>query len=158
MNNGNPSVTKILFGTESGNSEMAADDIAEVLRSAGQDAEILPMEDADVCTLGGTGFAIIITSTYGEGELPETAQPFHDMLASRRPDLSGLAFAAFGLGDSTYATYGNGIDVLAALLKDLGATQVGETGRHDAARTEPLAEVCTAWAEAVLPVPAIAAE
>ncbi|WP_138464269.1 flavodoxin domain-containing protein [Poseidonocella sp. HB161398] len=151
-------MTKILFGTESGNSEMAADDIADVLRAAGHDAEIVPMEEADGSTLVGTGFAVIITSTYGEGELPETAQPFHDMLASERPDLSGLRFAAFGLGDSTYETYGNGIDILAALLKDLGATQVGETGRHDAARTEPLADTCTSWAEAVLPATAIAAE
>ncbi|WP_138464280.1 flavodoxin domain-containing protein [Poseidonocella sp. HB161398] len=144
-------MTKILFGTESGNSEMAADDIADFLNDNGGEAEVVAMEDYDVADLAAEGFAVVITSTYGEGELPETTQPFYDALKESRPDLSGLRFAAFGLGDSTYETYGNGIDIVAALLAELGAVQVGETGRHDAAKTVTLTDAATGWAEGLQP-------
>jgi len=147
-------MVKILFGTESGNSEMAADDIAQILRDEGFNAEVVPMDEADVASLADQDFAIIITSTYGEGELPETTQPFYDALQQVHPDLCNLHFAAFGLGDSSYETYGNGIDTVAALLKELGATQISTTGRHDAAKSELLPEVCTAWARAIIPLAA----
>ncbi|KQU92776.1 nitric oxide synthase [Mesorhizobium sp. Root102] len=142
---------KVLFGTESGNSEMAADDIAQYIRDNGESAQVIPMEDCDVSDLAATGFAIVITSTYGEGELPETTKPFHDALAEIRPDLSALKFAAFGLGDSTYETYGNGIDVVSGLLRNLGAQQIGDTGRHDAAKGLALSQVAVDWVSKYLP-------
>ncbi|MNW19014.1 Cindoxin [compost metagenome] len=73
-------------------------------------------------------------------------------MITQSPDLSGVEFAAFGLGDSTYETYGNGIDVVSAKLKELGATQVGETGRHDAAKGEALADVAVNWITETLPL------
>ena len=142
---------KVLFGTESGNSEMAAEDIAQYIRDSGESAQLVPMEDCDVSELAGAGLAIVITSTYGEGELPETTQPFYDSLAGIRPDLSALKFAAFGLGDSTYETYGNGIDVVSGLLRELGAQQVGDTGRHDAAKGLALSQVAVDWVRKYLP-------
>ncbi|WP_332838697.1 flavodoxin domain-containing protein [Nocardia bovistercoris] len=38
--------------------------------------------------------------TYGDGEFPTGAEPFFDALDRRMPDLTGLPFAVFGLGDS----------------------------------------------------------
>ncbi|WP_024927437.1 MULTISPECIES: flavodoxin domain-containing protein [unclassified Mesorhizobium] len=140
---------KVLFGTESGNSEMAADDIAALLSSSGAAAEVVPMEDADVQKLTSDGFVIIITSTYGDGELPETTQPFYNSLYNLRPDLSNLRFAAFGLGDSSYETYGNGIDLVAGLLVELGAKQIGKTGRYDAAKAQELSVVAAEWTNSV---------
>jgi MioC protein len=142
---------KVLFGTESGNSEMAADDIAQYIRDNGENAQVIPMEDCDVSDLAAGGLAIVITSTYGEGELPETTKPFYDSLAESRPDLSALRFAAFGLGDSTYETYGNGIDVVSGLMRDLGAQQIGDTGRHDAAKGLALSHVAVDWVRKYLP-------
>jgi MioC protein len=131
---------------------MAAEDMAAVVAETGGTATIVSMEDFDVSGLTEPQFAIVITSTYGEGELPETTQPFYDALKESRPDLSSFEFAAFGLGDSTYATYGNGIDVVSALLEELGARQVGETGRHDAAKGQSLAQAATNWAREILPM------
>ena len=142
---------KVLFGTESGNSEMAAEDIAQFIRDSGQSAQVIPMEDCNVSELPGAGLAIVITSTYGEGELPETTQPFFNALSEIRPDLSDLKFAAFGLGDSTYETYGNGIDVVSGLLRELGAKQIGDTGRHDAAKGLALSQAALDWVSKHLP-------
>lgn len=144
-------MTHILFGTESGNSEMAADDIASAMRQHGKSMQVVPMEDADVGGLSAHEFVVVVTSTYGDGELPETTQPFFDAMQSKRPNLSGLRFAAFGLGDSAYETYGNGIDKVTELMTLLGATQVGATGRHDAAKSEPLSDVAMRWASSLIP-------
>ncbi|MEV8569642.1 flavodoxin domain-containing protein [Streptomyces sp. NPDC051322] len=141
---------KVLYGTESGNAELVADDIAETFNAAGAKAEVIAMALYDATELYEAGTVVVITSTYGEGELPDTTAPFQEALLAARPDLSGLRFAAFGLGDSTYDTYNNAIAVLSADLRALGAQQVGETGRHDAASGESLTDVAVAWAAGVL--------
>lgn len=140
----------IFFGTESGNAEMAADDIAGVLQNQGFETVIAELSAVDVDALADLGTAVLITSTYGEGNLPETAEPFHASLLTTKPDLNGLRFAAFGLGDSGYETFNNGIDTLSQAFADLGARQIGETARHDAASGEPVTELATKWAESVM--------
>ncbi|WP_396910550.1 flavodoxin domain-containing protein [Mycolicibacterium sp.] len=140
----------ILFGTESGNAELVADDIAETFNNAGTNAEVVAMEDFDVSELSDAGTVVVITSTYGEGELPATTQPFEDNLLAQKPDLTGLRFAAFGLGDSSYETYNNAIGVLTKDLTGLGAVQLGETGRHDAVSGDSFTDVATSWAKTII--------
>lgn len=144
------STIKILFGTESGNAELVADDIADAFTGAGVDAEVVAMEDFDVAELPDEGTVVVITSTYGEGELPATTQPFQDHLLAEKPDLSGLRFAAFGLGDSSYETYNNAIGIITRDLAALGAVQLGDTGRHDAVSGDSFTDVATAWAKTIL--------
>lgn len=146
------SIVKILFGTESGNAELVADDVAETFNDAGIEAEAVGMEDFDVADLAGAGTIVVVTSTYGEGELPATTAPFQEALLNACPDLSELRFAAFGLGDSTYETYNNAIGIITKDLANLGAHQVGETGRHDAASGESFTSVAIAWAKSIVDV------
>ncbi|KAA0084536.1 nitric oxide synthase [Mycolicibacterium sp. P9-64] len=140
----------ILFGTESGNAELVADDIAEAFNDADIDAQVVDMEDFDVTELPTAGTVVVITSTYGEGELPATTQPFEDALVAQKPDLTGLRFAAFGLGDSSYETYNNAIGILTKDLIALGAVQLGETGRHDAVSGDSFTDVASTWAKTIL--------
>lgn len=140
----------ILFGTESGNAELVADDIAETFTTAGVEGEVIAMEDFEVADLSAAGTVVVITSTYGEGELPATTQPFQDALLAQQPDLTGLRFAAFGLGDSSYETYNNAIGILTRDLTGLGAAQLGETGRHDAVSGDSFTDVATSWAKTIL--------
>ncbi|GAA3334734.1 nitric oxide synthase [Curtobacterium albidum] len=140
------SALPVLFGTESGNAELVADDIADLLNTAGLDAEAVSMEDFNIHTLTDLPAIVLITSTYGEGELPATTAPFVASLIAAGPDLSGLHFAAFGLGDSSYDTYNNAIEILIAQFTAFGATQIGSTGRHDAASGEPFTDGATEWA------------
>lgn len=141
---------RILFGTESGNAELVADDIAETFINAGTDAQVVDMEDFDVDDLADLGTVIVVTSTYGEGELPATTAPFAEALLAAKPDLSSLRFAAFGLGDSSYETYNNAIDILTRDLTGLGAQQLGDTGRHDAVSGESFTDAATSWAKTIV--------
>ncbi|MGV0807977.1 flavodoxin domain-containing protein [Mycolicibacterium setense] len=139
----------ILYGTESGNAEMVADDVAAVLQERGFDTEIAELCDVGIESLADMTLAVFITSTYGEGSLPETAAPFYDRLVAQRPDLTGLSFGAFGLGDSAYESFNNGIETLRAMLIDLGARQLGETAKHDAGGAETASDLAFSWASVV---------
>lgn len=146
---------QILFGTESGNAEMVADDIADALESRGLKNEVTSLDAFEVDQLSEVDFAVFITSTYGDGELPMTTAPFHASLVDAKPDLRALRFAAFGLGDRTYDTYNNAIAVLAETLTAHGATQVGVTGRHDASGGESYTDTAVAWLDELLGGPAL---
>lgn len=143
-------VVHVLYGTESGNAEMVADDIASAFGGQGFETATSELTDVDVSDLLDMELAVFVTSTYGEGGLPETATEFFDGLTATRPDLSGLRFAAFGLGDSIYETFNNGIETIRGVLLELGAEQVGETAKHDAASTTPATDLAESWASGLL--------
>lgn len=144
----------IFFGTESGNAEMVADDISDALADHGFETTIVAMENASADDLDGLESAVFITSTYGEGDLPATTAPFAAALTDAAPSLHGLRFAAFGLGDSTYATYNNAVVKFSALLESLGASRATEIGRHDATSGVSATDASTAWTNEHL-VPAL---
>ena len=139
----------VVYGTETGNAEMVADDIVDAL-SADVSIESFDMSKCSVADLSADVFYFIVCSTYGDGELPQSAQPFFDALNSQRPDLSGLRFAVFGLGDSFYETFNRGSEIIAQTLTELGAEQVGERGMHDASAGQLPGDIAMPWAKAVL--------
>ncbi|WP_296631467.1 flavodoxin domain-containing protein [Rhodoluna sp.] len=138
----------ILFGTESGNAEFAAEDIAAEID--GRDSEVVDMTDFDIADFTSDNFYIIICSTHGEGDLPSGAVPFYGALEADTPDLSGVEFGIFGLGDSSYENYSKGSERIDEKLRDLGAKRVGDYGRHDAdTGTLPNASA-VAWSQELL--------
>ena len=137
---------KIIFGTESGNAEMGAEDMVTALNEAGLEASAVAMDVYDIAELANETHIILMTSTYGEGELPMTAAPFYESLKMASPDLKGIKFSGFGLGDSTYETYNQAIKSLMALMAELGAEQVGEPGFHDAALPYTISDMAVCWA------------
>jgi len=138
----------ILFGTESGNAEFAAEDMAaEVLERS---VVIIDMSDFDVNSFSSENLYLIICSTHGEGDLPSGALPMYEALESINPDLTGIEYAMFGLGDSSYENYSKGSQHIDVKLSALGARRVGEYGRHDAdTGTLPSARA-VAWAKEIL--------
>ncbi|MGE2716234.1 flavodoxin domain-containing protein [Mycolicibacterium litorale] len=142
--------TIILFGTESGNAEMVADDIAQVLSEAGQNARVCSMEEFVLGELSPPVFFVVVCSTYGEGGMPSGAEEFYDSLVATQPDLTGVRFAAYGLGDSNFESYNNGINVLSQTLINLGATEVSTRGRHDASGELSATDHARLWTESLV--------
>ena len=120
----------ILFGTESGNAEFAAEDMAAEI--ADREGEGVDMIDFDVEDFSPESFYMVICSTHGEGDLPSGGVPLLQALTSQNPDLNGVEYAMFGLGDSSYENYSKGSEHIDQKLAELGAKRVGEYGRHDA--------------------------
>lgn len=141
----------LLYGTETGNAEILCDDFEEELGSE-VDCEITDLADMEPSDFSPDSFYIVVTSTYGNGDLPTTATPFVDALEEEKPDLSGVRFAIFGLGDMVFdATFNQGSDRLAKLLAGCGATMIGERGLHDASSGEPPEEKGIPWLRTIIP-------
>jgi MioC protein len=139
----------VLYGTETGNAEMVADDIVDAL-SGDVTIDSTDMSKFAISDLSADVFYFVVCSTYGDGELPHSAQPFFEALNSEQPNLSGLKFAVFGLGDSFYETFNRGSEIVAQELTQLGAQQVGERGTHDASAGQLPGDIAMPWAKAVL--------
>jgi MioC protein len=137
----------ILFGTESGNAELVAEDIAADL--TGVNAEVVDMSDFDIADFTADTFYIVVCSTHGEGELPSSARPFHAALMADRPDLAGVRYAVFGLGNSSYDVYSHGSEIVDEALTELGAERVGVYGRHDAVDGSLPNDDAVEWAHAL---------
>ncbi|SFR89689.1 MioC protein [Microbacterium sp. cf046] len=138
-----------LFGTESGNAEDAARAIAKELPDLA--IEVENMADAAPDDIDRDAFYFITCSTHGGGELPGFAQFLHDDLDDLNPDLTGLRYAMFGLGDTTYEkSYNRGSHEFDELLTRLGAQRVGPFGEHDVMSRQDPAASAAAWARAVV--------
>lgn len=139
----------ILYGTESGNAETVADDFVDEF-SGQVEISSLDMTDATLDDLTPETFYIVVCSTHGDGGLPASAVPFAELLDEEQPDLSGVRYAMFGLGDSSYETYSRGSERIDERLAALGATRVGEYGRHDAGDGSLPNEAALEWARGLL--------
>ncbi|WP_129359435.1 MULTISPECIES: flavodoxin domain-containing protein [Micrococcaceae] len=140
----------VLYGTESGNAETVADDIVDEF-SDQVDIRAIDMTDAGLEDLALETLCMVVCSTHGEGGLPSSAVPFAELLDAERPELAGMNYAMFGLGDSTYEdTYSQGSEHIDKRLTALGATRIGTYGRHDAGDGSLPNEEALTWAQEVL--------
>jgi MioC protein len=123
----------ILVGTMTGTSELAADDMAAALGSAGLEVDVMPMDGLDGAVFANGGLFLICTSTYGQGDVPDNALGLYEDLQEAKPDLSAVRFGVFAMGDSTYdSTYCEGGKMFDKLLTELGASRIGDVEEHDA--------------------------
>ena len=124
----------ILVGSMTGNAEFAAEDLQRVLWDEfGCGAELLLMDGLDAAVFKRSHVFVICTSTYGEGDVPENAQALYRSLCEQRPDLGGVRYAVFGLGDASYRdTFNFGGKHFDEILAALGAARMAERVQHDA--------------------------
>lgn len=135
----------ILYGTETGNAEMLAEDIQTELVSD-HEVECLNLCDMDPEEFDPKQFYLMVCSTYGDGELPASAKPFGEAMEAKMPDLSAIHFAIFGMGDSEYEeTFNGGPERLAKLMIAQGAVQIGERVAHDASGDDLAEDLAFPW-------------
>lgn len=140
----------IAYGTETGTAELVAHELRAQLASAPH-VDVIELADLLPERIDPERFHIVICSTYGDGELPTNARVFREALITERPNLAGVHYAVFGLGDRSYAsTYSRGSELLDETLAELGATRIGEYGRHDASGAAEVTELATEWLAGVL--------
>ncbi|CUX38153.1 sulfite reductase subunit alpha [Rhizobium oryzihabitans] len=97
------SVLNVLVGTQTGNAEALAMDIAAAARAQGMQPVVTALDDVSMDSLGSMKRVIVVTSTYGEGEMPDNAQLFWESLAAENaPRLDEMNFAVLALGDTGY--------------------------------------------------------
>ncbi len=136
----------ILTGTMTGTAEMVAEEMAAAA-APGLSVQVIPMEGSDPAVLREAAACVVCTATYGDGEVPDGAKPFHDRLAASGVDLSGLRYGVVALGDSSYDTFCQAGRTFDATLAARGATRLGEVLCCDANSGELPEDQGRAWFE-----------
>lgn len=137
---------KILVGTMTGNAERVAEEI-ELSCDDRARIETLDMDRLTPSVFDGDAVFLICTSTYGQGDVPDNARDFYNLLGERKPDLRHVRYGVISLGDMTYAqTFANGGKRFDAILTELGATRLGEVFCHDASTGTLPEDEAVAWA------------
>ncbi|MEP9395454.1 sulfite reductase subunit alpha [Gordonia sp. VNQ95] len=135
---------QIVYGTQTGTAEYLAEQLQQQAQGQGFVPQLCGLDELEISDLTAVRRLLVITSTYGEGEMPDNAEIFWQGLAAPdAPRLDGLFFGVLALGDSIYDGFcqaGKNIDTR---LAELGATRVVDRADCDVDYEERAAEWIT---------------
>ena len=92
----------ILFGSQTGNAAGLAEKTAKLAANYGLEPKVVDMEGLDPASLASMKRVMIITSTWGEGEMPDNADGMWNAINANGPGLSSTHFSICAIGDSSY--------------------------------------------------------
>jgi len=148
-----PKEVTVLIGSQTGNSSGLGKKLKKQLEEQGCQVTLSSMNDFKSNTLKKLTHLLIIVSTHGEGEPPDSAISFYEFLHSKRaPQLDGLKYSVLALGDTSYEFFCQTGKDFDKRLSELGATPLA--GRidcdvdYDEAAGEWMKEVAQALSEA----------
>ena len=136
----------VLYGTESGNSEVLADRTVKAAKKRGFQAVMKNMSEISPADLAKATNLLVIVSTWGDGDPPETAVSFYKEFMSTEISLSNVRFSVCALGDTSYEKFCQTGKDLDARLEGLGASRI--SARQDC--DLDYEETYTAWLESAL--------
>ena len=137
----------VLYGTETGNSELLSMDICKAAEDLGMEAKALGMEDIDSDDLLSYSRLVIVCSTWGDGEQPDNAIELFDSAEELGDtDLENMSFAVLALGDTAFDLFCEAGKEWDRVLEEKGATRIAERVDCDVDYEDDAEE----WIEAVL--------
>jgi sulfite reductase (NADPH) flavoprotein alpha-component len=115
----------ILFGSQSGNAEALAKRLGREAAQKGFQPRVLDLAQHEEIRWEKESQALLISSTWGEGEMPDNAKAFWEYLhQDSAPQLSHLNFSVLALGDTNYADFCQAGKNLDRRLEELGARRL----------------------------------
>ena len=95
----------ILFGSQTGNAAGLAEKTAKLAADYGLQPNIVDMDGFDPARLATMKRVMIITSTWGEGEMPDNADGMWNAINANGPALGSVHFSVCAIGDTSYDEY-----------------------------------------------------
>ncbi len=137
----------VIYGSQTGTSEGLAKKLVKMLKKGNFEPEIHDIGAYDHARLPQERNLLIITSTYGDGEPPDSAADFHSWLMSDKPPrLDGVSYSVLALGDSSYPDFCKCGAEFDSRLAELGAARICNRIDADVDPDEPFAQ----WSADVL--------
>jgi sulfite reductase (NADPH) flavoprotein alpha-component len=138
----------VLYASQSGTAEGLARKLAKELKAQGHVPAVSTLVGYTPAALAAEKYALLIASTYGEGEAPDGVQPFYEELCLEHfPRYDKLSYAVLALGDSHYEQFCKfGVD-LDTKLAALGANRICNRVECDVDVDETFAQ----WKSSLMP-------
>lgn len=137
----------IFVGTMYGNSLLVAEEAQEILASLGHKATVYEDPGAKEWESNKGNYALIVTSTTGQGELPESIVPLYEYLRETVGYQPDLRYGVIALGDSSYDHFCGGGKKFDALLQEQSAQRIGDVLLIDASEDPEPETRSNPWVE-----------
>ncbi|XP_063138782.1 methionine synthase reductase isoform X4 [Rattus norvegicus] len=125
----------LLYATQRGQAKAIAEEISEQALSHGFSADLHCVSESEKYDLKTeTGPLVMVVSTTGTGDPPDTARKFVKEIHNKTLPTDFFAhlwYGLLGLGDSEYTYFCNGGKVIDKRLQELGAQHFYDTGHAD---------------------------
>ncbi len=95
----------VVHASQSGQAQRLAEQTVARLHARGCDARLLSIAQVDAPGLSAARRLLLVASTTGEGDPPDTAAAFVRRVMAQTLDLDGLRFGLLALGDRSYRDY-----------------------------------------------------
>ena len=136
----------IFVATMTGLADICGEEIESAMQAAGVSCERQLMDGLDASAFTPFDLLVIVSSTYGHGEIPDNGQALFETVKAGA-DLAGKDYAIFALGDRTYSdTFCAAGDSWDHALAACGARRAVDLERHDASSGTLAEDVAGEWA------------
>lgn len=95
----------IIYITETGNSKFLANELTKKFKEQKINIKLKAVEQYRHSDFISEKNLLLITSTHGDGEVPESGKGFFDFIKNNQLDLTNLNFAIIALGDKNYPLF-----------------------------------------------------
>jgi MioC protein len=144
----------LMVGTVYGAAEYVAEQAQALLTELGHSAQLFTEAKLDDVLALNADIWLVITSTTGQGDIPDNLLPFYLDVQNRFPLLTGKQFAVIALGDSSYATFCGAGEKFNELLLEIQGSALAPMLRIDACETLEPETLALPWLQQVFATPA----
>ena len=117
-------ILDILYATQTGNAETVAKKLQLLAKNQGFDANLVEMNYHNINTFRQLRNVAIVTSTYGNGEVPEMGIDFWNELKSSKVEMVNLRYGLIALGDKSHEIFCGAGKAISKKLDDLKCIKV----------------------------------
>ena len=116
----------IYYGSETGTAQGLASTAGSFFEERGHTVNIKDLEGLSASNFKATPIALVIKSTWGDGETPSNASVALEDLQNSSESLTDVSFAVFGVGSDSFPMFCQAAIDFDEALSKLGAKQLSE--------------------------------
>ncbi len=120
-------ILDILYATQTGNAEEVAQNLNALAKSQGFITTINEMNFHNMSSFRVLKNVAIVTSTYGEGEVPEMGIEFWNELKATNIKMPKLSYGLIALGDKSHEIFCGAGKMIAKKLEELNCNKIIES-------------------------------
>ena len=98
-------ILDILYATQTGNAETVAKKLQLLAKNQGFNVNLVEMNYHNINTFRQLRNVAIVTSTYGNGEVPDMGIDFWEELKSSKVEMTNLRYGLIALGDKSHEIF-----------------------------------------------------